>query len=319
MAGCSTESISAGETDNNVTSSEATYNKIVNMSVYLLVAIIGLIMLLFLFLKYKEIFVKNRSITVAIAITFIPFMVLILMFFYILGIFLGSEEGLCVQLMNIELTIIFVYLIGKCMKGPYSKLSDSEGVSCTAVSMDKAMNMFYLCFYIIFVMILTVIAIVIAAYAIIDYNDIDVAGYVSDTFDIYTGSNILSIMIYSVMFLILLAAPLLGPQGLVVAAACIVVWIFFSVLPVLLYVMIINATVRMKLATKTRYFSDAYIVIMFIPVLNVINCFLLIHAARKALRNEGIELGAFGAKRIKSAVYSTEISDSLQSGEVEVS
>lgn len=304
MTGCSVDNITTGKMDPNAELSSEAFNEMVNTSLYILASIIGVIILLFVYLKHKGICVKNKSITVAISITFMPILVFFLIIFYFYSIFLSDDgfplKGLNIHILNIELTILFVYIVYKCMKAPYSKLSANVGVSRTAVSIDKTMKMFYLSIYISLIILLIILAIIIGVYKIVDYYNIDFSEYVPDPDEFFNSYNIVDILFSSLIFSIFLAVPLLGVQGLVIVILGAMVWMFFAILMVMQYAMIINATIRMKITTKSRKIGSAYLVIMLIPYLNILNCFLLIHFARKELRNEGLKLGVFGTKYISN-------------------
>lgn len=92
MTGCSVDNITTGKMDPNAELSSEAFNEMVNTSLYILASIIGVIILLFVYLKHKGICVKNKSITVAISITFRPILVFFLIIFYFYSIFL-SDDG----------------------------------------------------------------------------------------------------------------------------------------------------------------------------------------------------------------------------------
>ncbi len=275
------------------------------MKLYIIDFFVGLIFILTVLLKRKDLFVKNRGITVAITITAMPFTVLILLLSYTYTLFNTSNNSSDVELlnyhiMNVELIILMIYMIYKCMKTPYSKLSKYKEVSKSIIDKDKVMKMLYLNIY-ISLLILLLLLLVIGRNKL--FPDYDVEDIFPSSDDYYSSEDVWDFFLTFFVQILFFIIPYFGVQGLVIGSLIIIVTIWFAILLLLQYAMIINATIRMvKVSKQAKKLYFFYLFIMLIPIINIINCFLLIKISRKELLNEGCTLGLFGVKGIKEAL-----------------
>ena len=244
---------------------------------------------------------KNKTITVIFSITLIPVILLLILFVFTVSItsmLNQSHDSLFYKIFAVELFVFIFYLLSKCFMLPYSKLTDVENTSKSVISIDRSIKMLYCAIYVSIIIIAILTPVIIQIIKVIP----PVQQFsLPSIFKEISIANILE-SIVAILFLIIFMLPMLGVQGLVAGYLLIIASIFLSVMIIFQYLFIINATIRIVIASKSiRKFAIIYCILMLVPILNIVSCIILIVKARNELKILGFKVGLFGVKLAREA------------------
>lgn len=274
----------------------------------IIISIVGaFILLVGIHLIAKNKINKNRTITVMLSATLFPVALLLIISIFIFAIFDMSSQwylSFSYKIFIVELLVFLFYFISKCLTLPYSKLTELENKTKDAVSIDQSIKMFYCALYVSLILIAIFTPIILQTIKIIPeatqpFLDIELPPSLND---IPIVRALAPVAVLIVALLGVLAVGLFFGVTQILAFFLLIASAFIGSIIAVQYFFIIKATIKILIASKTiRKDAIVYSILMLIPILNILNCIILIVKARKELKNLGFNVGLFGAKTVKEA------------------
>jgi hypothetical protein len=274
----------------------------------IIISIVGAFILLAgIYLIAKNKINRNRTITVMLSATLFPIVVLLIISIFIFVIFDMSSQwyvSFSYKILIVELLVFLFYFLSKCLTLPYSKLTELENKIKDEVSIDQSIKMLYCALYVSLILIAIFTPVILQTIKVIPevtqpFLDMELPSPINE---IPIVRALAPIAVIILALLGVLAVGLFFGLTQILAFFLLIASAFIGSIIAVQYFFIIKATIKILIASKTiRKDAIVYSIIMLIPILNIVNCIILIIKARKELKSMGFNVGLFGVKLAKEA------------------
>ncbi|OJU15495.1 MAG: hypothetical protein BGN88_07500 [Clostridiales bacterium 43-6] len=232
---------------------------------------------------------KNAMWSVFLSILLLPVLITMVLYVFTMTLIISIDqtklfENILGHILTIELLILFFYVVSKCFQLPFSKGERDQNVPRHIVMTDRCIKMQYS------TLLMGILVTALVVFLIAFITDGLITLKASEPFENTDRLTFLVSLVLAVMII-----PLLGVPGMIISYLFTVIVVAVFTFITIQYLMVIHATIRMLiLSQKARNLAVLYCILMLLPIVNTVNCILLIIAGRREIKKEGYPVGFFG-------------------------